>query len=54
MPVIKRGGKYFWGSKGPFDSREKAEAVGRAARAAGFKENSKITKDDMKRKIKGK
>ena len=50
MPVIKRNGKFFWGSKGPFDTREKAEEIGRAIIAAGFSESNKITIDKMGRK----
>lgn len=34
MPTIKRNGKYFWGSKGPFDTKAKADAVGRAILAS--------------------
>lgn len=33
MPVHKKDGKWFWGSKGPYDTKEEAEAVGRAAYA---------------------
>ena len=36
MPVTKRNGKYYWGSKGPFDSRKKAESVQQAAHASGY------------------
>ena len=36
MPVTKRDGKYYWGSKGPFDSRKEAQAVQRAAFASGY------------------
>ena len=31
MPISKRGDKWYWGSKGPFDSRKKAEEVEKAA-----------------------
>ena len=27
MPISERNGKWYWGSKGPFDSRKKAEEV---------------------------
>ena len=36
MPISKRGDKWYWGSKGPFDSRIKAEEVAKAAYAAGY------------------
>jgi len=37
MPIRKTGNKYYWGSKGPFDSRKKAEEVAQAAHASGYK-----------------
>ena len=36
MPIRKTGNKYYWGSKGPFDSRKKAEEVAQAAHASGY------------------
>ena len=36
MPVTKRKGKYYWGGKGPFDSRKEAQSVQRAAFASGY------------------
>jgi len=36
MPIRKRGNKWHWGSKGPFDSRKKAAEVARAAHASGY------------------
>ena len=36
MPISKRGEKWYWRSKGPFDSRKKAEEVEKAAYAAGY------------------
>lgn len=36
MPISQRNGKWYWGSKGPFDSRQKAEEVAQAAHASGF------------------
>ena len=36
MPISERNGKWYWGSKGPFDSRKKAEEVARAAHASGY------------------
>jgi len=36
MPITKRNGRYYWGSKGPFDSRKKAAEVAQAAHASGY------------------
>lgn len=36
MPVQQKDGKWYWGSKGPFDTREKAEEVEKAAYANGY------------------
>ena len=36
MPVRQRDNKWYWGSKGPFDSRKKAEKVAQAAHASGY------------------
>jgi hypothetical protein len=40
MPLTKRQSGWFWGSKGPFDSKAKALAVARAAYASGYKEQA--------------
>lgn len=40
MPVHKKDGKWYWGTKGPFDDKAKAEAVGRAAYANGYANDS--------------
>ena len=40
MPLVKKQSGWFWGSKGPFDSRAKALAVSRAAYANGYKGES--------------
>lgn len=40
MPLVKRQLGWFWGSKGPFDSKAKALAVARAAYASGYKGES--------------
>jgi hypothetical protein len=40
MPLVKRSNGWFWGSKGPFDSKAKALAVARAAYASGYKGES--------------
>ena len=36
MPITQRGDKWYWGSKGPYNSRKQAEEVQRAAYAAGY------------------
>lgn len=42
MPIRKRADGWYWGSKGPFKSRAKAEEVARAAHASGYgKKNRK-------------
>ena len=43
MPITRRDGKYYWGSKGPFDSRKKAEEVAQAAYASGYQEDTMAT-----------
>lgn len=40
MPLVKKQSGWFWGSKGPFDSKAKALAVARAAYASGYKEQA--------------
>ncbi|WP_188245907.1 DUF2213 domain-containing protein [Enterobacter sp. E12] len=40
MPVHQKEGKWYWGSKGPFVSKEKAEEVERAAYANGYRGDS--------------
>lgn len=40
MPVQQKDGKWYWGSKGPFDTREKAEEVEKAAYANGWRGDS--------------
>jgi hypothetical protein len=42
MPLVKRQSGWFWGSKGPFDSKAKALAVARAAYASGYKGESNL------------
>ena len=37
MPVIKKAKGYYWGTKGPFKTKKKAQAVGRAAYASRYK-----------------
>ena len=36
MPILQRDKKWYWGSKGPFPSRKKAEKVAQAAHASGY------------------
>lgn len=38
MPIRHTDKGWFWGSKGPFDTKAKALAVGRAAYASGYRE----------------
>lgn len=45
MPLVKRPSGWFWGSKGPFDSKSKALAVARAAYAHGYKGENADTLD---------
>jgi hypothetical protein len=40
MPISKKSDGWYWGSKGPFASKQKAIQVGQAAHASGFKEES--------------
>jgi len=56
MPITQRKGKWFWGDKGPYNSRNKAEEVQRAAYASGYGVQQKLEKfgagapmDGMKR-----
>lgn len=45
MPVHMKDGKWYWGSQGPFDDKEEAAAVGRAAYAHGYDEGTARTVD---------
>ena len=38
MPVMKKPDGWYWGSKGPFATKQKALQVGQAAYASGYKE----------------
>lgn len=44
MPIRHTDKGWFWGSKGPFPSKDKALQVARAAHASGFKEQEMNTK----------
>jgi len=48
MPLVKRQSGWFWGSKGPFDSKAKALAVARAAYASGYKGENDLSTNDKK------
>jgi hypothetical protein len=41
MPIRKTKKGWWWGSKGPFATRKKAEQVARAAYAHGYKSKKK-------------
>jgi uncharacterized protein len=45
MPIRKTEKGYYWGSKGPFPTREKAEEVAKAAYSSGWKEKKEDKKD---------
>ena len=44
MPVQKKKDGWYWGSKGPFKTKEKARQVEKAAYASGYKGKSKKKK----------
>lgn len=52
MPIRKTSKGWYWGSKGPFDTKEKAEEVMRAAFASGYKSNESISFEDMLERMK--
>jgi len=41
MPTQKKKDGWYWGSKGPFPTKAKADKVGRAAHAHGYKDKGK-------------
>jgi hypothetical protein len=45
MPIRHTDKGWFWGSKGPFDTKAKALSVARAAHASTFKEEESIAMD---------
>ena len=51
MPIHRTKQGYWWGGKGPFPTREKAEEVARAAYAHGYrpKREVKPMKEDKKK-----
>lgn len=44
MPIRRTEKGYYWGSKGPFPTKEKAEEVAKAAYSSGYKEPKKEDK----------
>lgn len=42
MPISRKPSGWYWGSKGPFNTKAQALAVGRAAYASGYKEESQM------------
>lgn len=42
MPVHKKNGRWWWGGRGPFDTKEKAEEVEKAAYANGYTGDSNL------------
>lgn len=44
MPISKKSDGWYWGSKGPFATKQKAIQVGQAAHASGFKEGEMMDK----------
>lgn len=47
MPYRKTDQGWFWGSKGPFSTKQKAIDVARAAYAHGFKEEAQMEKSNI-------
>ena len=41
MPVIKKADGWYWGSRGPYKTKAKAESAGKAAYASGYKKGKK-------------
>ena len=52
MPIMKKADGWYWGSKGPFDTKQKAVQVGQAAHAAGAEDGeSSIVKEKKAGKL---
>ena len=49
MPIRKTSQGYFWGSQGPFKTREKAESVAQAAYASGYRPKREVKPKDKKK-----
>lgn len=45
MPIQHKPDGWYWGSKGPFDTKTKAQQVATAAHASGFKEESQMDQE---------
>jgi len=45
MPVHKKDDGWYWGSKGPFATKQKAIQVGQAAYASGYREEAQMDKE---------
>lgn len=43
MPLVKKQSGWFWGSKGPFNTKAKALSVARAAYVSGYKGESVVS-----------
>jgi len=52
MPIRKRKDGYYWGKRGPFKTKKKAQQVARAAYASGYKKSEDVIswKDILKGK----
>jgi len=49
MPYRKTAKGWYWGSKGPFPTLQKAQAVARAAYASGYKDAENTEANNMSR-----
>ena len=49
MPYKKTTKGWFWGSKGPFPTLQKAQAVARAAYASGYKDAENTKANNLSR-----
>lgn len=48
MPIRQKDGKWYWGSRGPFRSKTKAEEVAQAAYASGYEKSDNFEKQTYK------
>jgi hypothetical protein len=49
MPYKKTTKGWYWGSKGPFPTLQKAQAVARAAYASGYKDAANTEANNLSR-----
>lgn len=49
MPIRKTDKGYYWGSKGPFETKQKAEEVMVAAYASGYRPKKTINVNEKKK-----